>query len=107
MCDSQPPLCALSGTVSKLQQFQDLPWPVTKGIHIQKSGISRVSLLRCAKICVWSHISHHGKITKTKNGVNREFKDFLNGRGHCTEIINSNPGIEMCGKHQKNQQNLG
>lgn len=73
MCDSQSPWCALSGTVSRLQQLQDLPCPGTKGIHIQKSGISEGSevVTVCAGICVWSHTSHHGQITKTTNGVNQ------------------------------------
>lgn len=40
----------------------------------------------CAGICVWSHTSHHGQITKTT----LVFKDFFNGRGHCTETGGDN-----------------
>lgn len=59
--------------------------------HFQ--GLSAV----CAEVCLWIHISHHGKITKTKNGANQAFKDFffiifffLSGRGHCTETGGDN-----------------
>lgn len=94
MCDSLSPLCALSGTVSKLQAIPGFamssdrrnPHPEIRHFQGLSAGVVTVS----AKVCVWRHISHHGETTKMKNGVNQVFKDFFNGRGHCTETGGDN-----------------
>lgn len=72
-CDSQSLLCPLSGTISKLQRFQDLPCAMAKEICVQQAGASRISLLRG-----WLHMLEFVyaatepvmvKVTKTKYRV--------------------------------------
>lgn len=45
VCDSQS-ISLVSGTISKLQRFQDLPCAMAKEICVQQPGASRISLLR-------------------------------------------------------------
>lgn len=70
VCDSQSPLCALSGTISKLQRFQDLPCTMAKEICVQKAGTSRISLLLwwlCLLEFLYAATYHiMVKVTKTK-----------------------------------------
>lgn len=107
------PVFSLSGTISKLQQFQDLPCAMAEDIRVQKADASRISLLQWWP-CVLESVRAAScpitvKVTRTKYRVKPLVcNDFMRtmsypDKDRCAEAGDSYKcgGMEMYGKHQK------
>jgi len=78
--------------------------------------LSAAGVAVCVGICLCSHVPHHGKgiQNKVQSKASWDFNDFVTtvscpGRGHCAESGDDYKcgEMEVCGKHQKKQQNGG